>query len=125
MLRVRDLPVRPLPIGDAVDGASVALVGYPLNGPLDSQPGRVGTTASVLTDDAYGKGPVQRTITSIGGMVRHGNSGGPAIDSAGRVELTVFASRVGADGGYGVPSEVVRKVLSRATSPVSTGDCAP
>ena len=125
VLRVRDLPARPLPLGDAVEGASVALVGYPLNGPLDSEPGRVGRTASVLTDDAYGKGPVQRTITSIGGKIRHGNSGGPAIDTAGRVELTVFAARVGAGGGYGVPADVVRKELVSATAPVSTGACAP
>ena len=125
VLRVRDLPLRALPMGDVVPGASVALVGYPLNGPLDSEPGRVGTTASVLTDDAYGHGPVQRTITSIGGTIRHGNSGGPAIDTAGRVELTVFAARVGSDGGYGVPSEVVRNVLASVKGPVSTGDCAP
>ena len=58
-------------------------------------------------------------------MIRHGNSGGPAIDSDGRVQLTVFAARIGGGGGYGVPAEVVRKVLAAATGPVSTGDCAP
>jgi S1-C subfamily serine protease len=68
---------------------------------------------------------VQRTVTSLSGVIRHGNSGGPAIDTAGRVQLTVFAARVGGDGGYGVPTEIVRKVLASATRPVSTGDCAP
>jgi S1-C subfamily serine protease len=125
VLRVPGLAARPLPLADAQAGASVAIVGYPLNGPLDSEPGRVGRTATLLTDDAYGKGPVQRTVTSLGGEVRHGNSGGPAIDASGRVQLTVFAARVGGDGGYGVPTEVVRKVLAGATGPVSTGDCAP
>jgi len=57
--------------------------------------------------------------------VRHGNSGGPAIDSDGRVQMTVFASRVGSTGGYGIPASVVRKVLDRAFAPVSTGACAP
>jgi S1-C subfamily serine protease len=125
VLRVPDLTARALPIADPQPGASVAIVGYPLNGPLDSEPGRIGRTASVLTDDAYGHGPVQRTITSLAGKIRHGNSGGPAIDTGGRVELTIFASRIGEEGGYGVPAEVVRKALSAARGPVSTGDCAP
>ena len=103
VLRVRDLPARPLPIADPVPGASVAIVGYPLNGPLDSVPGRIGQTASVLTDDAYGKGPVQRTVTSLGGQDPPRQPGGPAIDTAGRVELTVFAARVDADGGLRRP----------------------
>ena len=30
---------------------------------LTAIPGRVGTTATVLTRDAYGHGPVERTIT--------------------------------------------------------------
>ena len=103
----------------------MGIVGYPLNGPLDVEPGRVGRTEKVLTDDAYGHGPVERTITSLAGEVRHGNSGGPAIDSDGRVQMTVFASRVGSTGGYGIPASVVRKVLDRAFAPVSTGACAP
>jgi S1-C subfamily serine protease len=125
VLSVPALPAAPLRLADPVPGASVAIVGYPLNGPLDTEPGRVGRTASVLTDDAYGNGPVMRTITSLAGMIRHGNSGGPAIDIDGRVQVTVFAARVGGGGGYGIPAEVVRKVLASATAPVSTGECAP
>jgi S1-C subfamily serine protease len=120
------LAAAPLHMADPQPGASVAIVGYPLNGPLDTEPGRIGRTASVLTDDAYGHGPVMRTITSLGGEIRHGNSGGPAIDADGRVQVTVFAARVGGDGGgYGIPAQVVRKVLATATAPVSTGECAP
>jgi len=47
------------------------------------------------------------------------------INSDGRVQMTVFASRVGSTGGYGIPASVVRKVLDRAFAPVSTGACAP
>lgn len=126
ILRVPDLPAAPLRMADPQPDASVAIVGYPLNGPLDAEPGRIGPTESVLTDDAYGRGPVQRTITSIAGEIRHGNSGGPAIDGQGRVQLTVFAARLGhGGGGYGIPSKVVQQVLASATGPVSTGDCAP
>jgi S1-C subfamily serine protease len=125
VLRVAGLAAAPLPLASPASGASVAIVGYPLNGPLDSEPGRIGRTASVLTQDAYGNGPVRRTITSLAGKIRHGNSGGPAIDTSGRVQLTVFAARVGGDGGYGIPTEVVRNVLAGAHGPVPTGDCAP
>src|SRR5262249_21653229 len=112
-------------LADPQENRAVGIVGYPLNGPLDVEPGRVGRTERVLTDDAYGHGPVDRTITSLAGVVRHGNSGGPAIDSDGRIQMTVFAARVGPPGGYGIPAEVVRKALARARSPVSTGPCAP
>jgi uncharacterized membrane protein required for colicin V production len=125
VLRVPELPSRPLPVTDPVEGATVAIVGYPLNGPLDIEAGTAGRTATILTDDAYGKGPVSRTVTSIGGKVRHGNSGGPAIDAHGRVQMTVFAARVSGGGGYGIPTSVVRKVLAGAKGRVSTGACAP
>jgi S1-C subfamily serine protease len=125
VLRVPGLTARPLAMTAPVRGSLVGIVGYPLNGPLDLEAGRIGKTATVLTQDAYGKGPVSRTITSLAGTVRHGNSGGPAIDGDGRVEVTVFAARVGGSGGYGVPSTVVRRVLAGASGPVSTGACAP
>ncbi len=125
VLRVPTLGARALPMAEPKPGEPVAIVGYPEDGPLDSAPGRIGRTGSVLTDDAYGHGPVARTITSIGGLVRHGDSGGPAIDSRGAVESTIFAARIDAKSGYGIPAEVVRKVLASAKGPVSTGACAP
>jgi S1-C subfamily serine protease len=125
VLRIHGLGARPLALADPEEKRPVGIVGYPLNGPLDVEPGRIGRTDRLLTDDAYGHGPVERTITSLAGVVRHGNSGEPAIDSDGRVQATVFASRVGSTGGYGIPAEVVRKVLADAHEPVSTGPCAP
>jgi S1-C subfamily serine protease len=125
VLRVRGLAARPLELAEPEPSRAVGIVGYPLNGPLDIEAGRIGTTAESLTDDAYGNGPVNRKITSLSGTIRHGNSGGPAIDSSGRVQTTVFATKVGEPGGYGVPAEVVRRVLTSAVKPVDTGACAP
>ena len=34
--------------------------------------------------DAYGRGPIRREITSLRGLVRSGNSGGPVVDGRGR-----------------------------------------
>jgi uncharacterized membrane protein required for colicin V production len=124
VLRVPGLAARALPLTNAVDGAAVAIVGYPNDGPLDATPGRIGRTATVLSEDAYGHGPVTRTITSIGGAIRHGDSGAPAIDAAGHVQVTVFAIKPGAASGYGVPDELVRKALAGAKASVSTGACA-
>jgi len=116
---------RPLPLVDPQPGASVAIVGYPENGALHLTPGRIGLTEEALTEDAYGNGPVTREITTLAGVVRHGDSGAPAIDASGAVEATVFAARVGKSGGYAVPASVVRRVLASArAASVSTGNCA-
>src|SRR6266498_2669481 len=125
ILRVQRLRLRPLPMRKPEGGQAVAILGYPENGPLTVVPGRLGATTVVLSEDAYGHGPIARTITSLRGEVRHGNSGGPTVDASGGVATTVFAARLGKQGGFGVPSDVVRKDLRRAGGDgVSTGDCA-
>jgi hypothetical protein len=111
--------------GGAPEGTSAAILGFPEDGPYDVQPGRLGETQTVVTQDAYGGGPVRRSITSLRGLVRSGNSGGPMVDGAGRVVTTIFAATVSDDGrsGFGVPDQVVRDALGRARGPVDTGPC--
>jgi S1-C subfamily serine protease len=68
---------------------------------------------------------VERTITSLRGLVRPGNSGGPAVDGSGRVVATIFAAATNRDRtGYGVPDSLVRDALGRVRGPVDTGPCA-
>jgi hypothetical protein len=127
ILRVEGLEGRTLPIADAPSaGISAAILGFPENGPYDVRAGRLGSTRTVVTQDAYGRGPVQRSITALRGTVRPGNSGGPMVDTRGRVVTTVFAAaRGGPAGGYGVPNAVVTRDLGRAGGEaVSTGPCA-
>jgi S1-C subfamily serine protease len=125
VLRVPGLPGRPLPLVDARPGASVAVLGYPEDGPFDATPARIGTTTFAVLTDAYGRGPVDRKVTTLRGTLRHGDSGGPAVDGNGAVQTTVFAARTGGSGGFGVASSVVRTDLANAKAPVSTGACAP
>src|SRR5436190_7452417 len=125
VLRVDGLGLRPLPLAAARSGSAVAVLGFPENGPFTATPARIGRTSVVLAEDAYGRGPVTRAITSLGGRVRHGDSGAPAVDARGAVESTVFAARLRTIGGYGVPENVVRAALRSVRGPVSTGDCAP
>jgi len=117
-------PALPLRV-DAKPGTSAALLGFPNNGSYDVQPARLGPTTAVLTQDSYGRGPVQRTITSLRGLVRHGNSGGPVVDGSGRVVATVFAASTRRRReGYAVPDSIVQRALGRARGPVDTGPCA-
>jgi hypothetical protein len=126
VLHVEGLGVEPLPLADPRPGVAVAIIGYPLDGGLRATPGRIGLTATVLTQDALGHGPVARTITAVAGEVEHGDSGGPAVDAAGRVQSSIFAARLGSASGYGVPPSIIRADLARAgTQRVDTGACAP
>jgi hypothetical protein len=126
VLRVSGLDAPALDLAqDPRAGTSAAILGFPLNGPFDVRPGRLGQTREVLTQDAYGRGPVRRRIASLRGVVRSGNSGGPMVDGDGRVVTTIFAATTrGPQGGYGVPNQVVRRTLAGAGGPVSTGPCA-
>ena len=110
---------------NARPGTAAAVLGFPENGAFDVRPARLGPTATVVTQDAYGRGPVQRRITALRGLVRHGNSGGPAVDGAGRVVATIFAAATGRRRtGYAVPDSVVRSALDRVRGRVDTGPCA-
>jgi S1-C subfamily serine protease len=114
---------------DPAPGTPAAIEGYPENGPFDIRAARLGTTRTVISQDAYGRGPVTREMTTFRGVVRPGNSGGPIVDDAGRVLATVFAQArsAGQPGGYGVPNDIVRRRLADVAPPgqaVSTQSCA-
>jgi S1-C subfamily serine protease len=109
-------------------GTAAAILGYPEDGPLDAEAGRVGPTVDVYTENAYGQGPFRRSVTQLLGLVRPGNSGGPMVSAGGQVEATVFAAVTGAPGtgGYAVPNALVRQQLKLAQSrggAVPTGPC--
>jgi S1-C subfamily serine protease len=125
VLRVGGLEEPALQVADAHSGDKVAILGYPQNRAFAARPGRIGSTLAVAGQNAYGNGPVFRTVTSFRGLVTHGNSGGPVVNGKGEVETTVFASRRGSAAGYGIPSGIVRHALASAGGRVSTGDCAP
>jgi len=125
ILRVDGLDARPLPLAeDPRAGISAAILGFPLNGPFDIRPGRLGQTRRVRSSDAYGRGSVERTMTALRGLVRSGNSGGPMVDGEGRVVTTIFAATTnGPRGGFGVPNAIVDRALASAGGTVSTGPC--
>ncbi|HET7177379.1 MAG TPA: MarP family serine protease [Solirubrobacterales bacterium] len=124
LLRVATgLPSLPI-AADPKRGADGAVLGYPENGPFAIAPARFGDTHTVLSEDSYGRGPIRRTIAFLRGSVRSGNSGGPLVDSRGKVMGTVFASTTSSPpGGFAVPNSIVLSSLNEAAKPVDTGPC--
>jgi hypothetical protein len=112
-------------VDDPSVGTSGAVLGFPENGPFDIRAARLGPTRTTISQDAYGRGPVQRPIASLRGLVRSGNSGGPVVDGDGRVLTTLFASATDSNRptAFGVPNAVVADALAQADSPVDTGPC--
>jgi len=110
---------------DPRPGAGGAVLGYPENGPYTLSPARLGETSTAIGEDSYGNGPIDRSIAFLRGSVRSGNSGGPLVDSRGRVMATVFAATTsGPLGGFAIPNPVVRRALrNHSTTPVDTGPC--
>jgi uncharacterized membrane protein required for colicin V production len=125
ILRVPGLAARPLPISpSAASGTAGAALGYPENGPFAISPARLGQTGTALSQDSYGRGPIERLMTPFRGRVRSGNSGGPVVDASGRVMATVFAAeKRRSTGGLGVPNSVVRDALHGRLQASGTGPC--
>jgi S1-C subfamily serine protease len=126
VLRVPGLSLAPLEVvTEPRRGTPAAVLGYPENGPLAASAARIGGTGEVTREDSHGRGPVRRLMTPFRGEVRSGNSGGPAVDGAGRVLTTVFAANTrGQPGGLGVPNEIVQRALAGELEPTGTGPCA-
>jgi uncharacterized membrane protein required for colicin V production len=126
LLRVPTLDRPPLHLrANPPSGSPGVLLGYPEDGPFDAQPARIGETQNVVTQNAYGDGPVTRLLTPLRGLVRPGNSGGPVIAANGEVLTTVFAGTTGTGphGGYGIANATVAALLDGPQAPVPATAC--
>ncbi len=106
-------------------GTPGVILGYPEDGPFTADSARIGETQDVITQNAYGEGPVTRLLTPLRGLVRPGNSGGPVVASNGDVLTTVFAGTTGngPHGGYGVANRTVARFLAAPEAPVGSTPC--
>ena len=97
-------------------GGNVALIGYPENGGLTVNAGRAGASVTVITPDAYGNHVHARTVVPLRGLLRHGDSGGPVVNAAGRVVAMMFAADSQGHGGFGVPIDAIRALDADAST---------
>jgi S1-C subfamily serine protease len=126
VLGVPGLSGTPIPVAERPrKGTSGAAIGYPEGGSLTVNAARLGRTGTVISEDSYGRGPVERSMTPFRGLVRNGNSGGPVVDTRGRVLTTVFATSLesGPPSGLGVPNPIVGQALSGPLDGADTGPC--
>lgn len=129
VLRVLDLPVRPLDFGlEPTAGDSVVAMGYTGGGPLQAIPGRVRDVITARGSDIYGGRGVVRDMLSLRAQVDPGDSGGPVLDAQGRIIGLIFAEAVADDQtGYALTLSEIRddaRIGNRATTPVDVGRCA-
>lgn len=120
-----DLPALPA-LARARRGTAAAVIGYPNDGPLTITPARAGETRILIGQDSYGSGSFERSMLALRGNVRHGNSGGPLVDSRGQVLGTVFAATTeGPQGGLAIPNRVLAGISKKVSGKeVDTGPCA-
>lgn len=103
------------------------ILGYPGGGPLTYGPAGIMATFNATGRDIYGKGLTTRLVYEIEAIVRPGNSGGPLIDTNGKVIGVVFSrSTTNPDVGFALASPAVDQEIvahEAATQGVSSGAC--
>ena len=113
--------------GPAKSGSSAVVVGYPNDGPFRADPARVRGTQKARGPNIYQNRTVLREIYSLRARVQPGNSGGPLLDTEGRVLGVVFAAAADdSQTGYALTAaEVASDARSGATRTerVSTQTC--
>jgi S1-C subfamily serine protease len=128
ILAVPELPSVPLIFDDseAEPTTDAIVMGYPGGGDFTATPARVRETIELNGPDIYNSTTVNRTVYTIRGTVRQGNSGGPMIDKDGRVLGVVFGAAVDdADTGFVLTAQEVlpQRLEVGNTAPVPTGTC--
>jgi S1-C subfamily serine protease len=130
VLRVATLPSRSLSVDPnrAPRGTDGAAIGYPGGGKRQISVARVRTRTEAVGYDIYSSRRISREIYVLRAHVIPGNSGGPFVDTEGRVRGMVFAaSSNNPDEAYALDENEIEKALRNGgdrTRSVDTKSCA-
>jgi S1-C subfamily serine protease len=112
----------------AESGDDAIVVGYPLDGPYTATSARIREVRNVRGPDIYEETTVVREVYTIRAKVRSGNSGGPLLDSSGRLLGVIFAAAVDdPETGFVLTAneaQAVAQASATRIAQVSTGGCA-
>ncbi|WP_225728108.1 MULTISPECIES: MarP family serine protease [unclassified Nocardia] len=129
VLAVPGLTAPPVAIASAPLGpaADALVLGYPEGGPYTAAAARIRDREIRDVPDIYHGATAPRQIYTVNGAIRQGNSGGPLIDTDGRVLGVVFgADDSKKDIGYAMNVHQVLEQLGeswKGSTPVPTGPC--
>lgn len=130
ILAVPGLTAPALPFADepAQSGQDGIVLGYPLDGPYTASPARVRDLINLSGPDIYDASTVNREVFTLRALVRSGNSGGPLVDTQGRVIGVIFGAAVDeSETGFALTAKEVDEELDAApglSRSVDTGNCA-
>ena len=129
VLYVPNLTAPPMAWADALaeTGADAIVVGYPLDGPFTPVSARVRDVSNVKGPNIYENETVIREVYTLRATVLSGNSGGPLLDTSGRLLGVIFAAALDdPDTGFALTQTEARPVADAAAAlvePVATGRC--
>ena len=124
VLHVPDLEAPALKLARrAARGETVVLLGYPRGGPLQADYATAGRATKVIAPDALNRSRGFRTVVPLRASVEPGESGGPVINSEGRVVSMVFGATQDSEGSVGVPLSAIRDALASDLRPVAASGC--
>lgn len=130
VLDVPRLSAPPLSFDDspAAQGQDAIVLGYPQDGPYTASAARISGRIELPGPNIYDDQTVHRDVYTVRALVRAGNSGGPLIDTNGRVLGVVFGAAVDdSDTGFALTAKQVEEKLpdvASLTQAVSTDQCA-
>ncbi len=129
VLYVPNLTAPPMAWADALaeSGSDAIVVGYPLDGPFTPVSARVRDVSNVKGPNIYENETVIREVYTLRATVLSGNSGGPLLDTSGRLLGVIFAAALDdPETGFALTQTEARPIADAAAAlrePVATGRC--